>query len=81
MLVRWTTLPVYNIQTGGDAKHALIVTHAVILDTSDTCRLKPMAEVAKRAPEVDSFKLNPSNVATKHLTSTLRRHLHDELLS
>jgi hypothetical protein len=39
-----------------DTEHALIVTHAVVLDASDIRCLRPMAEAAKRALEVDSFQ-------------------------
>jgi hypothetical protein len=49
MLVRQQALPAYNIQTAVDAEHALIVTHAVVLDASDIRCLQPMAEAAKRA--------------------------------
>jgi transposase len=57
MLVRQTALPAYNVQTAVDAQHALIVTHAVVLDAADSRCLKPMAEAAKRALGVDSFKI------------------------
>jgi transposase len=57
MLVRQTALPAYNVQTAVDAEHALIVAHAVVLDASDIRCLKPMAEAAKRALEVDSLQV------------------------
>jgi transposase len=57
MLVRQTALPAYNVQTAVDTKHALIVAHAVVLDASDIRCLKPMAEAAKMALGVDSFKV------------------------
>jgi len=57
MLMRQTALPAYNVQTAVDSEHALIVAHAVVLDASDIRCLKPMAEAAKRALEVDSFKV------------------------
>ena len=57
MLVRQTALPAYNVQTAVDAEHALIVAHAVVLDASDIRCLRPMAEAAKRALEVDSFRV------------------------
>jgi transposase len=57
MLVRQTALPAYNVQTAVDAEHALIVAHAVVLDASDIRCLRPMAEAAKKALEVDSFKV------------------------
>jgi transposase len=57
MLVRQQALPAYNIQTAVDAEHALIVAHAVVLDASDIRCLTPMAEAAKDALEVDSFKV------------------------
>ncbi len=57
MLVRQTALPAYNVQTAVDAKHALIVAHAVVLEASDIRCLKPMAEAAKKALEVDSFNV------------------------
>jgi transposase len=57
MLVRQQALPAYNIQTAVDAEHALIVAHAVVLDASDIRCLRPMAEAAKEALEVDSFNV------------------------
>jgi transposase len=57
MLVRQTALPAYNVQTAVDAEHALIVAHAVVLDASDIRCLKPMAEAAKKALEVDRFNV------------------------
>ena len=57
MLVRQTVLPAYNVQTSVDAEHALIVAHAVVLDAFDIRCLKPMAEAAKKALEVDNFKV------------------------
>ena len=57
MLMRQTSLPAYNVQTAVDAEHALIVAHAVVLDASDIRCLKPMAEAAKRALEIDSFQV------------------------
>jgi hypothetical protein len=57
MLVRQQALPAYNVQTAVDAEHALIVTHTVVLDASDIRCLRPMAEAAKRALEVDSFQI------------------------
>jgi transposase len=57
MLVRQQALPAYNIQTAVDTEHALIVTHAVVLEASDIRCLHPMAEAAKRALGVDSFQI------------------------
>jgi transposase len=57
MLMRQSSLPAYNVQTAVDAEHALIVAHAVVLDASDIRCLRPMAEAAKKALEVDSFKV------------------------
>ena len=57
MLMRQTSLPAYNVQTAVDAEHALIVAHAVVLDASDIRCLKPMAEAAKKALEIDSFQV------------------------
>ncbi len=57
MLLRQQALPAYNIQTAVDTEHALIVTHAVVLDASDIRCLQPMAEAAKGALGVDNFKL------------------------
>jgi len=57
MLVRQTALPAYNVQTAVDTEHALIVAHAVVRDASDIRCLKPMAEAAKKALEMDSFKV------------------------
>ena len=62
MLVRQQALPAYNIQTAVDTEHALIVAHAVVPDASDIRRLQPMAEAAKRALGVDSFKYWPMPV-------------------
>ena len=57
MFVRQTALPAYNVQTAVDSEHALIVAHTVVLDASDIRCLKPMAEAAKKALEVDKFKV------------------------
>jgi len=57
MLVRQTALPAYNVQTAVDSEHALIVAHAVVLDASDIRCLRPMAEAAKKALRMDSFKV------------------------
>ena len=57
MLVRRQALPAYNVQTAVDTEHALIVTHAVVLDASDIRCLQPMAEAAKRALGVDSLQV------------------------
>lgn len=57
MLIRQTALPAYNVQTAVDAEHALIVAHAVVLDASDIRCLRPMAEAAKQALEVDNFNV------------------------
>jgi transposase len=57
MLVRQQALPAYNVQTAVDAEHALIVAHAVVLDASDIRCLRPMAEAAKEALEVDCFNI------------------------
>jgi transposase len=57
MLVRQQALPAYKIQTAVDAEHALIIAHAVVVDASDIRCLRPMAEAAKEALEVDSFKV------------------------
>lgn len=57
MLMRQTALSAYNVQTAVDAEHALIVAHAVVLDAYDIRCLQPMAEAAKRAIEMDSFKV------------------------
>ena len=57
MMVRQTALPAYNVQTAVDAEHSLIVAHAVVLDASDIRCLKPLAEAAKRALELETFNV------------------------
>jgi transposase len=57
MLVRQTALPAYNVQTAVDTEHALIVAHDVVLDASDIRCLKPMADAAKNALEVDTLNV------------------------
>jgi transposase len=57
MLLPQQVLPAYNIQTAVDTEHALIVTHAVVLDASDIRCLRPMAEAAKRVLGVDNFQI------------------------
>jgi transposase len=57
MLMRQTSLPAYNVQTAVDAEHALIVAYALVLDASDIRCLKPMAEAAKKALDIDSFQV------------------------
>lgn len=57
MLVRQMALPAYNVQTAVDAEHALIVADSVIVDASDIRSLKPMADAAKAALEVDTLQV------------------------
>jgi transposase len=57
MLVRQQALPAYNVQTAVDTENALIVADAVVLDASDIRCLRPMAEAAKDALELDSFNV------------------------
>lgn len=57
MLVRKTALPAYNVQTAVDAEHALIVAHAVVLEASHIRCLRPMAEAAKRALQLETFNV------------------------
>jgi transposase/IS5 family transposase len=45
------------VQTAVDAEHALIVTHAVVLDAADNRQLQPMAEAAKQALEVERLNI------------------------
>jgi transposase len=52
-----TIAPAYNVQTAVDAEHALIVTHAVVLDAADNRQLQPMAEAAKQALEVGRLNI------------------------
>lgn len=55
MPVSRTRAPAYNVQTAVDAKHSLIVAHAVTLDAGDNGQLEPMAQAAKAALETDRF--------------------------
>lgn len=52
-----TIVPAYNVQTAVDAEHALIVTHAVVLDAADNRQLEPMAKAAKEALGADRLNL------------------------
>lgn len=52
-----TIAPAYNVQTAVDAEHALIVTHAVVLDAADNRQLEPMAESAKKALGVERLNI------------------------
>lgn len=52
-----TIVPAYNVQTAVDAEHALIVTHAVVLDAADNRQLEPMAEAAKKVLGADRLNL------------------------
>jgi transposase len=52
-----TVAPAYNLQTAVDAEHALIVTHAVVLDAADNRQLQPMAEAAKKALGVERLNI------------------------
>lgn len=52
-----TIAPAYNVQTAVDAEHALIVTHAVVLDAADNRQLEPMAEAAKQALGVERLNI------------------------
>jgi transposase len=49
MPVAGTNAPAYNVQTAVDAEHALIVAHAITLNTGDTNCLEPMAKAARKA--------------------------------
>lgn len=44
----------YNVQTAVDAKHKLIVTHAVTNDGNDRCALYPVAQAAQAALEAQT---------------------------
>jgi transposase len=57
MLVRKMALPAYNVQTAVDSEHAIIVTHAVTLDASDSRWLKPMAGAAKEVLATDTLQV------------------------
>jgi transposase len=57
MLVRQQALPAYNVQTAVDTEHALIITHAVVLDASDIRCLKPMAEAAREVLGVEQLNI------------------------
>ena len=52
-----TIAPAYNVQTAVDTEHALIVTHAVVLDAADNRQLEPMAEAAKKALGVERLNI------------------------
>src|SRR6201997_3964321 len=52
-----TIAPAYNVQTAVDAEHALIVTHADVLDAADNRQLQPMAEAAKQALAVGKLNI------------------------
>jgi hypothetical protein len=52
-----TIAPAYNVQTAVDSEHALIVTHAVVLDAADNRQLQPMAEAAKKALGVERLNI------------------------
>jgi transposase len=52
-----TIAPAYNVQTAVDTEHALIVTHAVVLDAADNRQLEPMAEAAKKVLEVERLNI------------------------
>ena len=49
--------PAYNVQTVVDAAHALVVTHAVVLDAADNRQLLPMAEAAKQVLGVETLNI------------------------
>jgi transposase len=72
MLMRQTSLPAYNVPTAVDAEHALIVTHAVVLDASDIRCLKPIAEAAKKALEVDNFQVVATTSSASQMCSERR---------
>jgi transposase len=52
-----TIAPAYNVQTAVDTEHALILTHAVVLDAADNRQLEPMAEAAKKALGVERLNI------------------------
>jgi|ERR1700739_3054162 len=57
MLVRQMALPAYNVQTAVDSEHAIIVAQSVILDASDIRSLRPMAEAARDALQIETFQV------------------------
>jgi hypothetical protein len=74
MLVRQQALPAYNIQTAVDTEHALMVTHAVVLNASDIRSLRPIVEAAKRALGVDSFPIVSANKQSTLPARTQKAH-------
>lgn len=57
MPVAKTNAPAYNVQTAVDAEHALIVAHAIVLDSGDNRCLEPMAEAAKNALGAEALNI------------------------
>jgi transposase/IS5 family transposase len=55
MPVAKTNAPAYNVQTAVDAEHALIVAHAIVLDSGDNRCLERMAQAAKKALDAENF--------------------------
>jgi len=49
--------PAYNVQTAVDTEHALIVTHAVVLEAADNRQLEPMSQAAKKALGVERLNI------------------------
>ena len=57
MLMRSSTAPAFNMQSAVDSKHAIIVAHEVVLDAADSRCLQPMAEAAKAALGIETFRI------------------------
>ena len=75
-LLQGTKGPAYNLQSAVDAKHGVIVAHAVTEEATDNRSLQPMAEAARDALGAETLKARRTDVARRYVT----RHLHDEAL-
>jgi transposase len=56
-LMQGTKGPAYNVQSAVDAKHGVIVAHAVTEEATDNRSLQPMAEAAREALAADTLKV------------------------
>lgn len=56
-LMQGTKGPAYNVQSAVDAKHGVIVAHAVTEEATDNRSLQPMAEAAREALGVETLKV------------------------
>src|SRR5690606_39449596 len=56
-MMQGTKGPAYNVQSAVDARHGVIVAHAVTEEATDNRSLQPLAEAARDALGLDTLKV------------------------